>query len=63
MEDKHFVEESENMKKPIIPIRRANEGLVNALINAGILKVTEEGLKVKEQQANSVEGSSCTYRL
>lgn len=39
---------SEDMKQPIIPINRASEALVNALIDAGILEVTEEGLKVKE---------------
>lgn len=44
------MEGSENMKQPIIPIPRVSEGWVNALINAGILEVTEAGLKVKEQE-------------
>ena len=33
---------------PIIPIERAPRELVEALINAGILVVTEEGLKCAE---------------
>ena len=36
------------MKNPIIEIPRANENLINALINAGILIVTENGLTTKE---------------
>lgn len=36
------------MLKPIIPIERAPEGLVCALIDAGILIVTEDGIKCKE---------------
>lgn len=38
------------MKKPIIPIPRASESLIKALIAEGILEVTEEGLKCKEKQ-------------
>lgn len=37
------------MKTPIIPIERASESLINALINAGILEVTEDGIKCKEK--------------
>ena len=36
------------MKKQIIPIERASESTINALIEAGILVVTEEGLKCAE---------------
>ena len=38
------------MKKPIIPIDRASENLIKALIDAGILEVTEDGLKCKENR-------------
>ena len=37
------------MKQPIIPIHRADEKLVQALVNAGILEVTEDGIKVNEK--------------
>lgn len=37
------------MQKPIIPIERASEELIKALINAGILEVTEDGLKCAEK--------------
>lgn len=37
------------MKQPIIPIPRASEKLVEALIKAGILIVTEEGVKCAEK--------------
>lgn len=37
------------MKKPIIPITRASEALIDELIKAGILEVTEDGVKVKEK--------------
>ena len=33
------------LAKPIIPIKRASKELTVALINAGILEVTEDGLK------------------
>ena len=33
------------MKKQIIPIERANESTINALIAAGVLVVTDDGLK------------------
>ena len=36
------------MKKQIIPIERASESTINALIEAGVLVVTEEGLKCVE---------------
>lgn len=38
------------MKKPIIDIPRASEDTVQALINAGILEVTEDGVRVKENR-------------
>lgn len=38
------------MKTPIIPIERASENLIKALIDAGILEVTEDGLKCKENR-------------
>lgn len=38
------------MQKPIIPIERANENVIKALINAGILEMTENGLKCKENR-------------
>lgn len=37
------------MKTPIIEIPRASESTINALINAGILEVTENGIKVEEK--------------
>ena len=40
------------MKKPIIPITRASEVLIDELIKAGILEVTEDGVKVKEKQTH-----------
>ena len=36
------------MKKQIIPIERASESTINALIEAGVLVVTKEGLKCAE---------------
>lgn len=36
------------MKTPIIPIERASEDTINALITAGILIVTDDGLKCVE---------------
>ena len=36
------------MKEPIIEIKRANEETIKALINAGIIEVTDNGLRVKE---------------
>lgn len=41
-------------KTPIIPIERAPESLVNALIDAGILIVTEDGLKCVEAEPGKV---------
>lgn len=38
------------MKNPIIPIERASEKLIESLIVAGILEVTESGLKCVEQE-------------
>ena len=37
------------MKAPIIEIPRASEKMIQALINAGILEVTDEGIKVAEK--------------
>lgn len=37
------------MQKPIIPIPRASEKLVEALIKAGILVVTADGMKCAEK--------------
>lgn len=34
------------MNKPIIDIPRASESTIRALVNAGILEVTEDGIKV-----------------
>lgn len=36
------------MKKQIIPIERASERTINALIEAGVLVVTDDGLKCAE---------------
>ena len=36
------------MKKQIIPIERASESTINALIASGVLVVTEDGLKCAE---------------
>lgn len=36
------------MKEPIIEIPRARESWIAGLIDAGILEVTEDGLKCKE---------------
>ncbi len=36
-------------KTPIIPISRASESWIAGLIEAGILEVTENGLKCKEK--------------
>ena len=38
------------MKTPIIPIPRASERTIKALINAGILEVTEDGIKVTDNR-------------
>ena len=40
------------MKEPIIPIERASEQTVQALISAGILEVTEDGIRCKEEGGN-----------
>lgn len=37
------------MKTPIIPIERASEKLIEFLIKAGILIVTEDGVKCAEK--------------
>ena len=37
------------MKQPIIPIPRADEKLINTLVESGILVVTEDGIKVNEK--------------
>lgn len=36
------------MNIPIIPIKRASEETIKQLINAGVLIVTEEGIKCAE---------------
>lgn len=38
------------MKTPIIEIPRASENTIKALINAGILEVTDDGIKVTEKR-------------
>ena len=44
-----YQEQKENihMKEPIIEIKRASEETIKALINAGILVVTDSGLTTK----------------
>lgn len=37
------------MKTPIVEIPRASESTIKALINAGILEITDEGIKVTEK--------------
>ena len=37
------------MKQPIIPIERASEEIVKALIACGVLVVTEDGIKTAEK--------------
>lgn len=44
------------MKEPIIPIPRASEELINALIEAGILEVTENGLRCAEMRRGKFGG-------
>lgn len=39
------------MKKPIIPIERASEATVKALVRMGVLEVTEDGVRVAEKPA------------
>ncbi len=41
------------LAKPIIPIERASEERIQALINAGVLEETEDGLKCKENRPNT----------
>lgn len=38
------------MKTPIIEIPRASESTIQALVNVGILEVTENGIKVTENR-------------
>ena len=38
------------MKTPIIEIPRARESTIQALVNAGILEVTDNGIKVTENR-------------
>ena len=42
------------LKTPIVPIERAPESLVDALIDAGVLLVTEDGLKCVEAEPGKV---------
>ena len=37
------------MKEPIVPIQRSSEGTIMALVKAGILEITEAGIRVKEK--------------
>jgi hypothetical protein len=37
------------MKEPIVPIQRASEGTILAPVKAGILEITEAGIRVKEK--------------
>ena len=37
------------MKEPIVPIQRASEGTILALVKAGILEITETGIHLKEK--------------
>lgn len=46
------------MKTPIIEIPRASESTINALINAGILEVTENGIKVEEKISPAADQSN-----
>lgn len=39
------------MRKEIIPIKRADDNVVEFLIKVGILHVTDEGLKVVEPKS------------
>ena len=54
--------EVNNMLKPIIPIERASEELIVALINAGVLEVTEDGLKCKENRPNTPQEAKWVYQ-
>ena len=38
------------MQKPIIEIQRASERTIRALVYAGILEITDEGIKVTENR-------------
>lgn len=38
------------MKTQIIPIPRASESIIQALVNAGILEISEDGIKVTENR-------------
>ena len=38
------------MKTPIIEIQRASENTIQALVNAGILEVSEDGIHVTENR-------------
>ena len=59
------------MKTPIIPIERASEELVKALIASGILVITENGIKTTEKQdpaptkardpKNNTDNAICVY--
>ena len=48
-DDRDDKERRNAMKTPIIPIERASENLIECLIKAGILIVTEDGLKCAEK--------------
>nr|DAW60728.1 MAG TPA: hypothetical protein [Caudoviricetes sp.] len=36
-------------KQPIVPIKRASESTILALVKMGILEITESGIRVKEK--------------
>lgn len=44
------------MKTPIIPIKRAEEKTIKALIDAGYLYVDENGIHVTEQNNKKKQG-------
>lgn len=40
------------MRKEIIPIKRADDKVIEFLIKVGILYITDDGLRVAEQKKN-----------
>jgi len=57
------------VKKPIIAIPRASESLIRELIEAGILEVTENGIRCKEnvpaadRESEQGQGKLCMHPL
>lgn len=43
-------------KKPIIPIPRLKESEIMALVDLGILEITEEGITTKKEAAPTDQG-------